>query len=154
MDRREILQGGVALSAAVFAGMAAAAGMEGHDHDHGPMHQQHAGGADYFELAHAATHCVMFGEACIDHCITLLGQGDKEMAACARSVEELLAACTMLRQLATWKSAYVPRMAKVAMDICKACEEECRKHEKKHQPCRDCAEACADCYKECAKVAA
>lgn len=156
MDRREILQGGALLSAALFAGMARAAGAGDQDHAHEHLHHahDHDGGVNYSDLAHAATHCVMFGEACIDHCITLLGQGEKEMAACARSVEELLAACNMLRQLATWKSAYVPRMAKVAMDICKACEEECRKHEKKHQPCRDCADACADCYKECAKVAA
>ncbi|HQW19600.1 MAG TPA: four-helix bundle copper-binding protein [Rhodocyclaceae bacterium] len=150
MNRREILQGGVLLSAAMFAGLAEAAGMEDHDHDH--MQHQHGGSINYSELAHAATHCVMFGEACIGHCLELLGQGDKDMAACAKSVEETLAACNALRQLATWESVYVPRMAKVVMDICKTCEDECRKHEK-HKPCRDCAEACAACYKECAKVA-
>lgn len=152
MNRRDILQGGALLSAAVFAGIASAAGSEDHNHEH--LHEAHDGNARYSDLAHAATHCVMFGEACIDHCITLLGQGEREMAACARSVEELLAACNMLRQLATIQSAYVPRMAKVVMDICQACEQECRKHEKKHKPCRDCGDACADCYKECAKIAA
>jgi Cys-rich four helix bundle protein (predicted Tat secretion target) len=151
MNRREILQGGVALSAAVFAGMAHAEEMEGHEHEH--MHHSHDGGADYFELAHAATHCVLFGEACLGHTLEMLGQGEKEMAACARSVEEMLSASNMLRQLATWKSPFVPRMAKVVMDICKVCEDECRKHEKKHKACHDCAEVCAACSRECAKVA-
>ena len=152
MNRRELLQGSAALSATLFAGLAAAADPMPMDHDH--MHHQHGAGPDYGALAHAATHCVMFGEACIGHCLELLGQGDKEMAACAKSVEQMLAACTMLRQLATRKSAYVPRMAAVVMDICKACEDECRKHEKKHKECHDCAESCAACYAECKKVAA
>lgn len=152
MNRREILQGGAALSAALFAGLAGAAEGKPMAHDH--MHHHHGvSGPDYGELAHAATHCVMFGEACIDHCLTLLGDGDKEMAACAKSVEQMMSACTMLRQLATWKSAYVPRMAAVVADMCKACEDECRKHEKKHKECKDCADSCAACLKECKKVA-
>ena len=95
----------------------------------------------------------MLGEACIGHCLELLGQGEKEMAECAKSVEQMMSACNMLRQLATWNSLYVPRMAKVVMDICKDCEDACRKHEKMHETCRKCADSCADCYKECAKVA-
>ena len=151
MNRREVLQGSADLSLAALAGMATAAGKTAKDGGH-EMH--HHGGNAYGDLAHAATHCVMFGEACIDHCLTLLGEGDKEMAACAKSVEQMMSACTMLRQLATWNSPYVPRMATVVMDMCKACEDECRKHEKKHQECKDCAESCAACYAECRKVAA
>ena len=45
-------------------------------------------------------------------------------------------------------------MAAVVMDMCKACEDECRKHEKKHKSCKDCADSCAACYTECKKVAA
>jgi len=151
MNRREMLQGSAALSFAAMATLAGAADkMEG-GHDH--MHHHHNAAKDYSALAHAATHCIMFGEACIDHCLDLLGQGDKEMAACAKSVEQMMAACTMLRQLATWKSAYVPRMAAVVMDMCKACEDECRKHEKKHKECKDCADSCGACLKECKAVA-
>lgn len=152
MNRRELLQGSAALSIAAFASLAAAAekAMPA-DHDH--LHHHHDMGPDYGALAHSATHCVMFGEACIDHCLTLLGEGDKDMAACAKSVEQMLAATNMLRQLATYKSSYVPRMAAVVADMCKACEDECRKHETKHKECKDCAEACAACAAECKKIA-
>lgn len=152
MNRRDVLQGGAMLSAALAAGLAQAAAPKAKPHDH--MHHHHGAAADYGDLAHAATHCVMFGEACIGHCLELLADGEKDMAACAQSVEQMMSACTMLRQLATWKSAYVPRMAAVVMDMCKACEDECRKHEKKHKVCRDCAESCAACFTECKKVAA
>lgn len=149
MDRRDLLQSAAALSIAAMAGPAAAAGKP---EEH--MKMDHHQGSPYGALAHAATHCVMLGEACIGHCLELLGQGDKAMAECAKSVEQMMAACNALRQLATWNSAYVPRMARVVMDMCKDCEQACRKHEQMHQSCRDCAEACADCTRACAVVAA
>ena len=150
MNRRELIQGGAAFSVAAFTTLAQAKEKPEAADD---MHAGHHGGSPYAELSHAATHCVMFGEACIGHCLELLGQGDKEMAECAKSVEQMMSACNMMRQLATWNSPYVPRMAKVVMDICKDCEDACRKHEKKHESCLKCADSCAACYKECAKVA-
>ena len=116
------------------------------------MHHHHEAGAGYSALVLAASHCVVTGEACIGHCLELLGQGDSSVAGCAKSVQQMLAACIALQQLAAWKSAYVPRFAAVVKDMCKACEEECRKHENKHKECRDCAESCAACAIECAKV--
>lgn len=147
MDRRELLQTGAALSLAAFSGAATSAEkpMSGMGHHH------HMAG--YGSLAHAATHCVILGEACIGHCLELLGEGRKEMAECAKSVEQMMAACNALRQLATWNSAYVPRMARVVLDMCRECEQICRKHEQEHTVCRDCAESCAACAKECAAVA-
>lgn len=153
MNRRDVLQGSGALTLAAVTGLAAMASSaraaEPHDHHH----HHHGVAANYSDLAHSATHCVMLGEACIDHCLDLLAQGDKSLAACAKSVEQLLAICNALRQMATYKSAHVPRLAKLAMDVCKECETECRKH-KEHEACRACADACAECHKECAKVAA
>ena len=151
MNRRELLQGSAAFSMAALASVAQAEAQPKSEHD---MHAHHHGGSPYANLAHAATHCVMFGEACIAHCLELLGQGDKEMAACAKSVQQMMSACNSLRQLSTWNSSYVPRLAKVVMDMCKDCEDECRKHEKMHEACRMCAESCAACNKECAAVAA
>ena len=151
MNRRELLQGSAALSLTAFATLAQAdAGPEaGHD-----MHAHHHGAPTYAELAHAATHCVMFGDACLGHCIVLLGQGDTSLAECAQSVQQMTSACNTLRQLASWNSPYVPHMAKVVMEICKDCEAACRKHEKEHEECRKCGESCAACYQECARVAA
>lgn len=39
------------------------------------------------------------------------------------------------------------------MAFCKDCEDECRKHEKKHMTCKECADACAKCLAECKKIA-
>lgn len=150
MDRRDLLQTAAAFSLAAMAGTTAAAGKpEGH-----AMMDHHHDGSRYGTLAHAATHCVMLGEACLGHCLELLGKGDTSMADCSKSVVQMMAVCNALRQLATWNSAHVPSLAKVAQNLCTECEQACRKHEKEHAVCRDCAEACAECARECASVAA
>lgn len=144
MNRRELLLGGVALAGAVVVGRAQAATHE-HAHHHGAPAQ--AG------LAAAAADCVQKGEACLSHCLDLLGQGDKVMAACAKSVSQALAVCGALQQLANQNSAHTAKLAAVAMDVCKQCEDECKKHADKHESCKACGESCAACYKECQKIA-
>ena len=104
-------------------------------------------------LINGASDCIKTGEACINHCLDLLAQGDKEMAACAKSVNELLAVCAALQRLATVDSKFLPKYAKVSAEVCEACEKECRKHEKKHKECKACADSCAACLKECKKIA-
>jgi Cys-rich four helix bundle protein (predicted Tat secretion target) len=93
-------------------------------------------------------------EICLAHCITLLGDGEKELAARAKTVEDIIASCTALRQMAAANSPHVAKLAGVVADIRTDCETECRKHEKKQRVCHDCAEACAQCAKECQKAAA
>lgn len=144
MDRREMLLGTAAVALAAAGNMAFA---EGHDHQH--MH--HA--AKNQGLIDAAFDCVQKGQVCIRHCLDLLGQGDREMAACAISVNQLLAVCGTLGTLADYQSGHLAKMAQVAMDVCRECEDECRKHAKKHVECKDCADACAACLKECKQIA-
>jgi Cys-rich four helix bundle protein (predicted Tat secretion target) len=117
------------------------------------QHHQHGGGK-YDALIASAAGCVKTGQACINHCFMLLGDGDKNMASCARSVNQLVSVCATLQALASAESKLLPQYAKVAAEFCKACEDECRKHDKKHEQCRDCAEACAKCAKECQAVGA
>lgn len=148
MERREALTGIGALAAMALTSAAQAAD---HEHHH---HHDDAHGNPRLPLVRAAADCVRTGEACLDHCFTLLGRGDTEMAACARSVNELLAVCAALQRLATADSKFLAGYARVAGDICENCEKECRRHEKKHVQCRDCAEACAACVKECRRLAA
>jgi Cys-rich four helix bundle protein (predicted Tat secretion target) len=83
-----------------------------------------------------------------------MAEGDKSLAACARSVNALTAVCGALAVLAAQNSPLLARYAVVAKDVCKACEDECLKHAEKHAPCKACADACADCARECAKIAA
>ncbi len=150
MNRRELLLGGIAL-----AGAAAVKGAHAAEHnhsmmDHGSMHANRP----YAALAAASADCLQTGQTCLSHCLVLLGEGDKKMAECARSVSEILAICGALQQLANQNSKQTARFARVAMDACKQCEDECRKHADKHEECKACGESCAACYRECKKIAA
>jgi Cys-rich four helix bundle protein (predicted Tat secretion target) len=146
MNRREVLLGGVALAGAAFVGRTQAAEME-HEHHH---HDMSANAA----LISAVADCVQKGQVCLNHCLYLLGQGDKDMASCAKSVNQILSLCSALQELANQESIYLPRLASVAMDACKQCEDECKKHADKHEACKACGESCVACYKECKKIAA
>lgn len=147
MDRRTMLMGMGATLAA--AGVAHA---DAHDHKHD--HHHHHAGFKNDALTDAAAHCLSRGEICLDHCHDLLEQGDRTMAPCARSVNEMLAICTALHRVAAQNAASLKQMAAIAADVCKRCEDECRKHANKHPECKDCADACVSCGKECKKVAA
>lgn len=144
MNRRELLLGGMALAGAALAGSVQAS-----EHDHHGHH--HA--APNAALAAAAADCVQKGEVCLNHCLELLGQGEKEMASCARSVNETMALCAALQQLANQNSAQLKKLAAIALEACQKCEEECKKHDK-HEQCKACGESCAACAKECRKLAA
>ncbi|MDZ4200881.1 MAG: four-helix bundle copper-binding protein [Gallionella sp.] len=144
MNRRELLIGGLALAGAALTGRVQAASLHEHAHHHDA--------SPYAALAAAAADCVGKGEICLNHCLELLAQGDKEMAACAQSVNQMLAVCTALRQLSNQNSSYTAKFAAIAADVCKRCEDECLKHAKKHIQCKACAESCSACHLECQKV--
>jgi len=103
-------------------------------------------------LVATSSDCVSKGEICLSHCIDILASGDKSMAACAKSVDELLAVCGALHALAAQGAPSLGKLASVALDVCRRCEAECKKHA--HPPCKDCATACAACAAECKKIAA
>ena len=145
MERREALKSAGLIAVAAMASRSMAA-----DHDH----HMHGAGSKFQPLIEAAGTCIQKGEACLSHCLMLLGDGDKEMAACAKSVNEMMAICRSLESLASQGSRYAMALAKVAMDSCKSCEDECRKHENKHAECKACAESCADCFKQCKALTA
>ncbi len=151
MNRRELLLGAAAMAAAATAGSALAAE---HVHDHMNMtHDHHAMSSRNDKLIAAAADCTLKANVCQQHCIDLMGQGDMSMAACARSAGQAAAICQALQQMAASGSRHLPQLARVAMDVCRDCEEECKKTEQ-HPECKACKEACAACYAECKKIAA
>lgn len=145
MERREMLKTVAAATLAAMSGSAVAG-----EHDH----HNHKAPKKFSALIASSADCVQTGEACLAHCLVLLGQGEKEMAACAQSVNELLAVCAALQKLAGQNSKNTAKFAKLAADVCADCEKECRKHEKKHAECKACADSCAACVKECKAVVA
>jgi Cys-rich four helix bundle protein (predicted Tat secretion target) len=108
--------------------------------------------ADSSGLAVSAEKCVGTGEACLDHCISMMSTGDTSMAACAKSVREMLLVCRPLAQAARQGSKRTAAIAKLALDACNECMEECRKHSA--APCKACLSACEDCAKHCKSASA
>lgn len=145
MNRRDVFSGtGAVMMAAVGTTVFA------QEHDHSKMHHVNTKGA----LTAAAADCVVKGQACLAHCLILLGDGDKSMAGCATKVNQMLALCGALQNLGAQQSSLVPALAKVALDACEQCAKECSKHEKKHAECKACMESCQACIKECKAVIA
>ena len=142
MNRRDILIGGAALAGAALS----AAAMAG-EHDH---HQHGAASS----LATALADCIQKGQVCQSHCLDLFAEGEKSMAACAKSVNQMLTLCAALQQLANQQSQHTAKLAGLALQACRECEEECKKHADKHEACKACGESCKACAKECEKIAA
>lgn len=146
MQRRNLIEAaGLAVLASLASQATAQAAADPHAHHHA------SGGPS--KLTSAAFDCVTKGEACLAHCLVLLGQGEKDMAACARSVNQLLAICGALAKVSVQAGSQLKALARLSASVCEECEKECRKHEKKHAECKACAEACAECAKQCKAAA-
>lgn len=145
MDRREAVMGTGLLA---LAGLATAGKLTAAE----TPHTHHSG--RHKALADAAGTCVGTGQACLDHCLDHLANGDKELAACAKSVTQMLSLCSALQNLANQDSKYLVKLASVTAEACLDCEEECKKHADKHEACKRCGESCASCAKECKQIAA
>ena len=119
MNRRELLLGAAAMAAAATTGNAFAQAHE--HHEHGGTSKRNKG------LIKSSADCVATGQVCLHHCLVLMGDGDKSLAACAMSASDLIAVCSTMQQLAASESPYTVEMAKLAMKVCEDCEKECKK---------------------------
>jgi len=149
MNRRELLQAtalsGFTLATATSHAGDSPAGTAKHVHDTTP--------ASYRDLVRTSSACLSAGDLCLSHCLSRLGEGETELAACARTVRDTIAACGALQQLAAADSPHTREFAQVVSKVCADCAAECHKHEQ-HPVCRDCEKACEDCKQACDKVAA
>jgi Cys-rich four helix bundle protein (predicted Tat secretion target) len=101
----------------------------------------------------AAEACTAAGKACMDHCITMLSNGDKSMVDCFAAARAMVPVCEALTSLAKLNNANLKAYAAVCAKVCRDCESACKPHDK-HPPCKACMEACAKCAAECEKAAA
>ena len=144
ISRRGLLVGGAGTM--VAAGLPLAPAMAA---------EEHAGhGAAPQALIAAANACVAEGETCLAHCLAMFGGGETSLAACAKSVAEMMPACRGAAALATLGSRHLGAYLGPCITICSDCEQECRKHADKHAVCKACADACARFVAEAKKVVA
>jgi Cys-rich four helix bundle protein (predicted Tat secretion target) len=142
MKRREFIAGAAVLAAA--SGVKAAPG----DKPAAAHHDE-----AYGSLATAAGDCVRRAQACLQHCLVMLGGGDTSLAGCATAVRDTIATGQALETLAAAGSKHAKAMSRVALDVAKACEAECKKHAQ-HPPCKACGEACSALIAEINKLPA
>ncbi len=142
-SRRNILLGATAAATVASLGLSTNANAE-MDHHH--MHTVPANRQKVIDTSH---DCVKAGQACIQHCIDMFKMKDTSMAECADSVQEMLATCTALSQLASYDSRHLKGFARICIDVCKDCKKICDKHADKHAACKACSESCDDCIKAC-----
>ena len=143
MTRKQLLKTASALAVIGIAGKISA-------QDHSAHKAQ---GKKFANLAHRASMCIEAGNTCLRHCIDMLASGDKSLVGCAKSVQDLIPVCNGLLALAATESQFLKKYASVCVEVCKACEDECNKHAKKHAVCKECADSCKDCLVELKKVA-
>ncbi len=143
-SRRDLLKGLLATSAVMATGSALAT----EDHSH---HQHHAMGKINKALVKIANECAQHGDECIDHCIELFKSGDTTVARCAETVNEMIVMCRALAKMGTYQSEQLVAVAKICIDVCQVCADECGKHAK-HPQCKACEESCLECIKECKKI--
>jgi Cys-rich four helix bundle protein (predicted Tat secretion target) len=124
MQRREVLE---VLAAAGFMTTDVALGAEATPGAAAPpAHDHSAATAKYRELIADTSRCVNTGEACVAHCVRLLGEGDKSLGACAKSVQDTIAGCTALRQLAA-ASTKSTRSAGIAATLVPSAQRNARR---------------------------
>ena len=105
-------------------------------------------------LVSTATKCLDLGLRCERLCTETLMQGDKSMADCMVSVQDMITMVKATSELAAHKSSLIAKVAASCLLACEECKKQCDKHAKHHDVCADCSKACEDCMKACKKIAA
>lgn len=153
MSRRQALRMGGALLVAGVATAAQAEGEKSHEGHEGMDHGQHGmTPSKHNALIEAAQRCVASAEACVPHCVALLGKGDTSLAECLQSVLAMTPVCAAVARLASLDAPKLKDLVKVCGEICGECEKVCRKHAEHHAVCKTCAESCAAFVKEAKKL--
>lgn len=137
MKRRDLLVGaGVALAAVAVTRAEAAP----------PTPKTPAG-----SLVLAASACTRASQACLRHCLDMLAGGTSAMAACAKTVADLIPASEALAAIAAGGSSHTAALAAVVGQFAKECKVECDKH-LAMAPCKACSDACAALLTEVGKA--
>lgn len=97
------------------------------------------------KLARCAAACEMCADACLD-------EGEiKKMVPCIRLDRDCAKACHVTASYVAAHSEYAQQFVNLCADICKACGDECARHEMGH--CQECAKACRECEEACRSFA-
>ena len=97
------------------------------------------------DLEHVLIKCITACETCATKCLN--EDNVKMMADCIKTDLDCAAICQLTSVYLARKSRFTKQTLRLCIEICKACEAECRKHE--HEHCQHCAEICHECHIAC-----
>ena len=75
----------------------------------------------------------------------------KAMARCIELDRDCADICSLAAVLMSRNSELAKEFCALCAKVCRACAEECEKHQMEH--CQRCAEACRKCAEECERMA-
>ncbi|WP_349617325.1 four-helix bundle copper-binding protein [Azotobacter salinestris] len=104
----------------------------------------------YESCIQACSHCAWACEACAASC--LREDNVQMMARCIALDMDCADFCKMAATLMARGSDYAQAFCRQCAQVCRACGEECARHEAEH--CQRCAQACRACAEECERMAA
>ena len=97
------------------------------------------------KMVHALGNCINHCNYCADACLD--EDNVKMMVKCIRIDRVCAEVCSTLDQLLATGYHDVDDLIRYCIKVCKACAEECEKHE--HEHCKACAKACRNCASVC-----
>ena len=106
----------------------------------------------YEEYQDCIAACHACAVAC-NHCAACcLQEPDvKNMVRCIGLDSDCAQLCEVAVALMSGGSEFAPQLCALCADVCRACAEECSRHEMDH--CQQCAEACRRCEQACSEMA-
>ena len=103
-------------------------------------------------LVDSGSRCIAAAEECMEHCITMLSNGDKSMAECFAAVRAMKPVTEGLVALAKLNSSHLRAYAQLCAKVCRDCEKACKPHADMHATCKACMDSCAKCASACEKA--
>ncbi|HFE45648.1 MAG TPA: hypothetical protein ENJ18_09165 [Nannocystis exedens] len=99
-------------------------------------------------LLRAVQSCIESGQLCQARCLVRLGEGEKAMAACTRTVTEMIALSQALAGIAAGSPPSLRALAGISRDVCQRCQRACLVYAEEEPSCRECAASCGAALRE------
>lgn len=97
------------------------------------------------ELTRALADCIAACHHCATACLEEENVG--MMVGCIRSDLDCAAFCQTTLGFVGRSSSQLDAVLRLCIELCRACEQECRQHD--HDHCQRCADACRACHRAC-----